>query len=152
MDNYDNYTTRYQIGFILLSENDVKINSIVNEVLVDDEKYLPNIKGIGSCRIDVYGGEGDIPHFHITGENGKFKTCIKIYSAEYFKHGTKQGELSNKGARELNDWLQSENKIAANGNTNWEVIRLMWELSNPNCRFPESKKVKKQPNYTTLND
>ena len=147
------YISHYQIGFIILSDNDINYNTIIKEDLVDKEQKLPNLKGIGSCRIDVYGGEGDIPHFHITSESNNFRTCIKIHSAEYFNHETKyQDQLSGKGARQLNDWLQTENSIFRHNITNWEVIRNMWEASNPNCKFPESKKVKKQPNYTTLND
>jgi hypothetical protein len=79
---------------------------------------FPN--GIGECKICVYSNEGTIPHFHVIGSDN-FECCPCIYYAVYFNHGLKQGKLSSKQRKILNNWLDSPS-IAQPKLTNWEGI------------------------------
>ena len=138
------FDTKFLIGELIFTEK------YLNEVEIrDDKRYNPG-KDIGECKIEVYGGERDIPHFHIFNKDGSFDTCIKIYSAEYFHHEGHIGVFnSSKDRKELDKWLRKRNNILKNS-TNWEIIVYLWESANPNCSFPSLKKTNIQPDYSKL--
>ena len=111
-------------------------------------KYRLNEKSIGECNIEVYSNEGNIPHFHLFNTDHSFETCICIYSANFFVHGRKYIDtLNSSQCKILDRYLQSPCKHF-DDITVWQAIRILWEVVNPNCRFPDSKKVYKQPDYT----
>lgn len=98
-------------------------------------------KKIKECKVEVYNGEGQIPHMHVYSTNGNFSTCVCIYSPHYFSHGGKYtGKFNSSQCKQFNDWIQDH----------WKNIVRIWEDSNPNCKFPESRKTKIQPNYTYM--
>ena len=52
----------FNIGIIDFDE----YNFILTEEEISDNNSRPNFKGsVGKCKVEVYGGEGPIPHFHI---------------------------------------------------------------------------------------
>lgn len=109
-----------------------------------------NIKKIGKCKVEVYSGEGAIPHFHMSNADKSFSSCVCIYSPNYFSHGGKySGTLNATQREELFTWLKEANKDNPN-KTNWEVIVETWELSNPNCKFPADNKVSTIPYYKNM--
>lgn len=150
MSDFENYIPEghedievFHIGTIIfndeiLTEKEVNIN----------KRFKP--KSIGECKVEVYSGEGQIPHFHIYNNDHSFDTCVCIHSANYFSHGNKyKDKFNSKQCKELDQWLRNQfNEI----NTIWEIIRGMWEVSNPYCKFPNYLKVTKQPDYTKMKD
>ena len=140
------FDTKFLIGEIIFKEEYININEVE---VKDSQRYNPG-RSIGECKIEVYGGEGDIPHFHVFNKNGSFDTCIKIYSAEYFHYEGHTGVFeSSKDRKELDRWLRKRNKILKNS-TNWEIIVYLWESANPNCLFPILNKTNIQPDYSKL--
>ena len=137
-----NYQDSFCLGRIDFSED-------LNEQEIGGGDRL-NLKNIGECKVMVYGGEGTIPHFHLENVNDTFESCIKIYAAEYFAHGGKYTDtLNSKQRKELNEWLKKKSKHVKH-HTNWQAIVSIWELSNEDNDFPESKKVDKQPDYSKM--
>ena len=126
----------------------VTVGTIVfDDVLTEDEiissKGRYNPSGIGECKIEVYSGEGDVPHFHIFSTNKSFNTCVCIYSPNYFAHGDKySGKFNSKQLKQLDEWLNSPNSEEEKIN-NWKVIKDSWESMNPSCKFPDYKKTDK---------
>ena len=129
------------------------IGSILFSEIVEEKEIVGksrfNTNGIGECKIEVFEGEGDLPHFHLSNSDKTFSTCICIYSNNYFSHGGKYtGTLSSKQRKELNSWLKSDSKVA--GFTNWDLTRATWEQFNSGCNFPENEKVINQPHYENM--
>lgn len=127
---------------------------IFPESLVEAEigaKTRLNVNSIGELKIEVYSGEGDLPHFHLFNSDKTFESCICIYSANYFPHGGKYKDKLSKGQCELlNKYLKMPNKRLPNISV-WEAIVFAWETSNGDkCRFPNNKKVKVQPDYSVM--
>ena len=123
-----------------------------------NEKYIENslaFSGIGVCSVKVNNGdEGQIPHFHIDEVNGSFKTCICIYSANYFNHNKSSSGVFNSAQRKtLDSWLRNSChlKDAKVGESNWEYIARFWEDNfGKTCKFPNEMKVSKQPDYKNM--
>lgn len=131
------------IGYINFSD------SIYEQEVGGNKRYKP--KGIGECKIEVYGpNEGSVPHFHIQSLDKSFQCCVCIYSNNYFSHGSYTGKLNTKQCKELNEWLNLIQKNSFGKLTNWETIVVMWEGSNPECKFPKGRKVKIQPHYENM--
>lgn len=125
----------------------------INEAEVENKKSRFNIKKIGHCKIEVYNGEGQIPHFHIIGINRTFNCCVRIYDAHFFSHGNKNRDtLNTQQCKGLNDWLSQINtkSLPSAPVTNWQMIVYLWETFNPDCIFPERLKVIEQPDYSTM--
>ena len=123
-----------------------------------NEKYIENslaFSGLGLCSVKVNNGdEGQIPHFHIDEANGPFKTCICIYSANYFNHNKSSSGVFNSAQRKTLDlWLRKlcQLKDAKIGESNWEYIARFWEDNfGKTCKFPNEMKVSKQPDYKNM--
>ena len=138
-------------------------NIIVGTILFDDlieeknietnsNKFLNVGKGIGKCKVEIYGNEGIIPHMHIYNDSG-FNTCVCLHSANYFSHSGKYKDKFNSNqCKEFNDWLSRPNSNTLGKLSNWEAILSMWTIMNPDCKFPEYRKVTKQPYYVTMTD
>jgi len=136
----------YLIGEIDFSQS-------LNESEIDSKNSRFSIKKVGPCKIEVYNGEGQIPHFHITGISKKFNCCVRIYDAHFFSHGNKYRDTLNASqCTELNNWLmQINSKSLPNAPvTNWQMIVYMWENSNPDCKYPEKLKTDSQPDYSKM--
>ena len=98
----------------------------------------------GNCKIEVYGKEGSIPHFHITNKSINFECCLCIYEPLYFNHGSKTDKLSKKELKILDTWLREKNDEFT-VYTRWEVICILWKMSeNPSELIP---KILIQPHY-----
>ena len=133
-----------EIGSIIFSDilNEREVSNKIN-------RYSP--KHIGECKIEVYNGEGTIPHFHIFNLDKKFESCVRIYDANFFSHGGKyKGILNSSQCRELDSWLRKINAFDKT-KTNWEYIESLWNNYNPNCLYPTNLKTILQPDYSTMN-
>ena len=89
----------------------IDFTDVLNEQEVQGTKRLDLGNQIGQCKVEVYSGEGDIPHFHIIGDNSNFGTCIRIYSPEYFLHEKYKDILNNKQCKALNKWMKEKKCI-----------------------------------------
>ena len=138
-----NYIDRFTIGYIEFAES-------INEQEIGNKNTRINFgKKVGPVKIEVYGSEGAIPHFHIIGVNSNFQSCICIYSANYFAHGGKYRDTLNSKQRELlNEWLKEMNLDA--DKTNWATIVMVWKMANKDCKFSEKRKVSTQPDYSKI--
>ena len=106
-----------------------------------------HMSGIGTVTIHVYGGEGEIPHFHIRNKNGSFETCVRLYEAKYFKHQGKSDSLNSKQMKFLDKAMRTRHKDLVE--TNWEFACVLWDSANKTSLFSKSKK---QPDYTKLEE
>jgi len=138
-----------------------KDNIIVGNIVFSDyinEKEVSGInnrfrtKNIGECKIEVYGGEGPIPHFHIISINGNFDCCVRIYDNHFFQHDIHRDTLNSRQCAESNNWLKLTSDKSINPITNWNYIALLWGDLNPECMYPDSKKCKEQPKYNLMKD
>lgn len=135
------------------------IGSINFGVILNEEQVrsargqgMLTFKKVGICEVQVYSGEGQVPHFHIVKNNGKEKDCcVCIYTNTYFDHGTHVDLLNNNQLQQLNKWLNEPNKINKSM-SNWNYIVLLWEKNNPDCLFDQALKVTQQPDYSKMNN
>ena len=113
----------------------------ISEVQITNKRNPLTIDKLDKCKVYVYGSEGQVPHFHIESEDGSFKSCVCIYSNNYFAHGGKyKSQFNSKQRKEFNEWM----------NNNWKNIRDAWEEGNPNCKFPAEEKCKTKPHYENM--
>ena len=90
---------------------------------------------------------------HIFSIDKKFESCVCLYSNHYFAHGGKYDDkFTSKQSTEFNDWLKQKNSKSLTEMTNWEAAVFLWEVANPDCKFPENRKVKVQPHYEDMID
>ena len=128
----------------------IEFNDVIDEHQIQGNKRF-NPNGIGECIIEVYPREGSIPHFHIFSKDKKFDTCIRIYENFYFSHGGKYKDIFNsKQCKQLNDYLKQDYTKGPKIISIWEAIIFCWYLLNPDCIYPENKKVNTQPHYENL--
>lgn len=140
--------------------NDYKITLYDTEAIVMEQKMTKNPVDIGGLTVIIdlrTRGERDEPHFHLyvkgaestnKGRDRKsFHTCIRLDEAEYFKHGSKQGELS---AQEIDDLVQVLNsKYYKNPSyTVWEYMVIIWNMI-PDRKYSLPTDIK-MPDYTKL--
>ena len=130
------------------------LGTIIFEDLIDEQEMESKnnrfrTKSIGECKIEIYAGEGTVPHMHIFNNDKSFETCICIYSNNYFAHGGKYSDkFSSKQCGEFNEWMGRINtKFRI---SNWQTVVGLWEFLNPDCKFPENCKIKIQPNYEDM--
>lgn len=126
---------------------EIEFSENINEQEIIGSKPF-NPKKLGRCKVTVYGGEGNVPHFHIENLDRTFSTCICIYSNNYFSHGGHyEDTFSSKQRIQLNQWLSQPNAEIFKM-SNWEMICAAWERGTPDCKFKE--KVDTQPDYTEM--
>ena len=117
--------------------HDIRNSSCVGEFLCGD-LFL----------INVYSGEGNIPHFHIINNQTREEGCIKIQSAEYFSHGSKIMELNSKEKKELQKFLETKSPYEeGDGKTYYMLIWEEWNRNNRENRIPRPTSI---PNYREL--
>lgn len=121
-------------------------NEKLNEAKVGDIKLG---KGLDTCQIYVYSNEGTIPHFHLFNKNKTFERFICIYEPLYFNHGTKNGKLTAKQCKILNDWLD-EPSYAFPDITNWKAIEGSWITGNPDNLYIKRHGRGSKPFYTNM--
>lgn len=98
--------------------------------------------------INVYSGEGNIPHFHIINSRTREEGCIKIESAEYFSHDSKIMELNSKEKKELQNFLETISPYEEDdGKTYYMLIWEEWNRNNRENRIPRPISI---PNYRNL--
>lgn len=127
----------------------------VNEI--QDKKYDKNLEleemarvGYLTPKLEIYvntNDGGDIPHFHIrdvSSRGNEFHTCIQIKENKYFHHTGKEDVLNSKERKQLNDFLQSNDKY---GELNWKVLIKEWNRNNSNMEVDINTP---QPNYNTI--
>ena len=110
-------------------------------------------RNLNKCEIDVYKNEGAIPHFHIISLNSNFKTCICLFEAKYFRHGSKDESLTSNQLKVLDSWLREQcNLKIYEGKTYWESLVERWrELHNPLIIWKENINIT-QPDYIQTKD
>lgn len=116
-----------------------------------------NIRDVGECTISVMSDYGhSVPYFYLNTNNvdldmKKVNTSICIYSNEYLQAPSYGADHLTDIQKEILDtWLRSKNDKLLGNITNWEHIVNMWESLNPDCTYPEEKKVKTQPDYKRM--
>lgn len=128
----------------------INFEESIHEYEIENKNKRFNPKSIGECKVEIYASEGPIPHMHVFNNNKSFEACICIYSNNYFAHGGKYtSKFSTKQCKEFNEWMNKPNSKSHNGSTNWDAAAFLWEVSNPDCKFPENRKVK-QPHYEDM--
>lgn len=97
---------------------------------------------------------GKIPHFHLRciNEWNKFHSCIRVESAKYFLHGSKDDKLNSKQRKELQKFMLEPSTAKLydeNGNriNNWQYICILWNDNNSDVMISEDAI---QPDYTQL--
>ena len=122
-----------------------------NDSINEQEAGRFNTKSIGECKVLVYNGEGQIPHMHIYNKDKSFDTCVCIYSNNYFSHGGKcKSKFTSKQCKEFNKWMTELNNNFDPPTTNWQAIKSLWNVMNPDYKFTDSRKVKTQPHYEDM--
>ena len=107
---------------------------------------------VGSCKIEIYGKEGPIPHFHIINKSNDFECCICIYSANYFTHGSKtDNKLSSIELKELDTWLRQPNKYFK-PLTNWDTICVYWKTSENHMVLTPNNQPHYEDTVNTIQD
>lgn len=127
--------------------------------LLDGKPYRDE-RGMGSfysdgdtIEIELYGCEYNRkPHFHFIIREKGIKGCICLYEAIYTKHKHINGKLTDVQCKDLNKWLNSIAKDAFIDITNWELMRMFWNMSEYNKHFNYKKFGISQPDYTKLNE
>ena len=129
----------------------IKFDESINEQELENKNSRFKTKSIGECKIEIYSSEGAVPHMHVFNSDKSFEACICIYSNNYFAHGGKYTDkFSSKQCREFNEWMSKINTKIPGNITNWQGAVGFWEFANPDCKFPENRKVKTQPHYENM--
>ena len=132
------------------------IDNFISEITTEANVGRIGITKIGKVAINVYSGEGPVPHFHIEGKD--FSCCVCIFDNRYFDHGIHQDILNTKQLKELDSFMRETSKNDPY-RTNWELCKLFWEVNNVSnnsnigivLRYKlEYKNKTKQPDYTKL--
>lgn len=106
------------------------------------------LKKFKTTEVKVYlRDEGDFkPHFHVIGDDGKYESCVRIDTNEYFLHKPNHIKMINKDLESLDSALR---KARDNGITNWEYGKQKWNRTHYKHPIPDGVV---QPDYTTLNE
>ena len=125
------------------------------------KRYIKQTNIYGMARVGYSDGlevyvntndAGNIPHFHLRKESewGKFHTCIKIESPEYFWHEGKRGTLNSKQRKALVEFMNSPvgiSKYADRFENNWELVCFLWDINNSTISVSDNAVM---PNYGLL--
>jgi hypothetical protein len=98
--------------------------------------------------VRVYSGEGPIPHFHMVDTQNDKEVCVKIQSAEYFSHGAKTFEFSNKQKKQLQKFFETVSPYEEDcGKTYYDLVWEEWNRNNREQRIPKPEVM---PDYRKL--
>lgn len=129
----------------------INFNEYFTEQEIENKNNRFSAKSLGECKIEIYASECAIPHMHIFNNDKSFEACICIYSNNYFAHGGKYtSKFTSKQCKEFNEWMAKQNSKSPISASNWATSALLWEFLNPDCKFPESRKVTIQPHYEDM--
>lgn len=129
----------------------INFDESINEQELENKNHRFKTKSIGECKVEIYSSEGPIPHIHVFNSDKSFETCICLHSNNYFAHGGKYTDkFSAKQCKEFNEWMSKRNTKSIGNLTNWESAVGFWEFANPDCKFPENRKVRTQPHYENM--
>lgn len=106
---------------------------------------MARVGSVAGYEVSIYGGEGNIPHFHFYTKDREKEGCIRIDRAEYFTHGNKNTKLNSKERKLLVTWLCSNHNVLPI--TIWEYICILWDDNNPDYVLTDDIKM---PDYNTL--
>lgn len=73
----------------VVSLGSIIFEDFMNGQEIENKNKRFNPKAIGECKIEIYAGEGAVPHMHIFNSDKSFEACVCIYSNNYFAHGGK---------------------------------------------------------------
>lgn len=121
---------------------------------VIDNHTLEEMARVGSfddCEVCIFGGEGNIPHFHILNTKTREKCCVRIDCAEYFNHNDKYKlRLNSHDKKDLDNWLNSCSDDFAVLDIHLTVFRnivMLWNQNNPDNKIDIHIE---KPDYTKL--
>ena len=132
------------------------IDNFISEITTEANVGRIGITKIGKVAINVYCGEGPVPHFHIEGKD--FSCCVCIFDNRYFDHGIHQDTLNTKQLKELDSFMRDKSSLNEKL-TNWEAAKFIWEAANIENSDDDSmvfrykleyKNKTKQPDYTKI--
>lgn len=139
-----------EVIYLLGTINLEGFDSIFEQEVENKNKRFKS-KSIGEYKVEIYGSEGPIPHMHVFNSDKSFEACVCIHSNNYFVHGGKYTDkFSSKQCKEFNEWMKKPNTKFPMEATNWQIAVGLWEVANPDCKFPENRKVKTQPHYEDM--
>ena len=122
----------------------INFSESINEQEVENKNNRFKSKSIGECKVEIYSSECAVPHMHVFNCDKSFEACICIYSNNYFAHGGKYiSKFSSKQCKEFNEWMKKINTKIPGDLTNWQAAVGFWEFANPDCKFPQNRKVKR---------
>ena len=129
----------------------ITFDDYINEQEIENKNKRFKPKSIGECKIEIYNGEGSVPHMHVYNNDRTFNACVCIYSNNYFAHGGRYfSKFTSKQCKEFNEWMKKANVKSMKQMSNWDAAAFLWEFLNPDCKFPENRKVKIQPHYEDM--
>jgi len=100
-------------------------------------------------KVYMYNYENPNEHFHLKGK--QCESCVMIYSSKFFYHDDNHKPLKKCDCEILDKWLREKNKEVDTTMTNWEVIKYIWKVLNPDELFIHpSIPCDDQPDYTLL--
>lgn len=111
---------------------------IIGEIDFDEFFYERGItgpkltQGVGKVKISAYGGEREIPHFHVWSKAKNFWCAIKLNTPEYFIHGKYVDILNNTQLKAVVKFLKSTcaEKESEKGETNWDFLKCDWNSTS----------------------
>lgn len=111
---------------------------------------MAQVGKFSSYTVSVYGGEGNIPHFHFYTKDRSTSGCIRIDKAEYFVHGKCKDKLSAQDKRKFIEWITSTEtpfKKYTDKLTVWEYIKILWNENNEVYKISDDIPM---PDYSLL--
>ncbi len=120
----------------------------LDNLLSEQQIGVSQVPKLGKLKIYVYGKESkDNPHMHLLNESIGFESCLKLYSPEYFTHGSKNGKFNNKQLEVIDKFLRSSHEGSMI--TKWQFACMTWDGANNCMKF---RITNKQPDYTKVNN
>ena len=112
---------------------------------------MAEIGRIDGYKINIYGSEGPMPHFHVEHKEKNIKSCIKILEDGYFKHGVHKDVLDSKIVKKLITFLTEPHRVfGKHGYTNWQIICIYWNDNNPDYIIEGDLEKLVMPKYNNL--
>jgi hypothetical protein len=110
----------------------------LNELLKEEESTVGRYN---NYIITVYKEPLLNPSFHIRTKNNETECAYQIKDFKLLEQKTKN-VFSNKELTEIKEWLlHQSNNPDFKGKTNWEVLLILWNASNPEHRVNSKIKM-----------